>query len=610
MTYMSRIAEAGLAAFLVVNILACTRAGTANEQRDQPENQVQPGNLVQSGNQINEYDAEAPKTVVELQQFRETTFVKIKTKSGREAVATLMNLNPAINVGFLLKIAWKDGGSEAVYHLENPKPQGRKLVLDDKYSSGLVIVEGTNRYSCDLFGAGALEQAIASSLIFQPLCEDRIYLRNSATGHRTTLEAATEFLRERVWGGEKIIALGHILMGERHRETGRIEPQTGVAAGAKRGAGSGDLPLSALIDSKYADRLLTSSNLGIDVEGPERSGMTPGAWYAASGNPGVYVSILQPNLIDPPILQSYKTAVNTLDSVEASALCYLIAFDLERFELEYALGTEHPKVGWSNRTLEKMRNPKLGGPDGIGSIQPLLATGLVSPENAQKTVATFTGGFKRAHGAFKYGDLALRNHGSHYGFIENGVVLSKLQPGLATIFVLDDGSVEMKTWTEADNKRLARIRHARQNGVPLIEFDTSQSPAPGALVRQWGAGNWSGSQDGKLRTMRSGAALQKSHGKRFLIYAVFSDATPSAMVRIFQAYRCDYAMLLDMNALEHTYLAVYRRSGSQIFVDHLLKGMSVLEKSAAGELVPRFLGYADNRDFFYLTRRNGKDAMP
>ena len=95
-----------------------------------------------------------------------------------------------------------------------------------------------------------------------------------------------------------------------------------------------------------------------------------------------------------------------------------------------------------------------------------------------------------------------------------------------------------------------------------------------------------------------------NHGKRFLIYAVFSDATPSAMARIFQAYRCDYAMLLDMNALEHTYLALYRRTGPQMFVDHLLKGMSELDKSAAGEVVPRFLGYPDNRDFFYVMRRN------
>jgi hypothetical protein len=63
-----------------------------------------------------------------------------------------------------------------------------------------------------------------------------------------------------------------------------------------------------------------------------------------------------------------------------------------------------------------------------------------------------------------------------------------------------------------------------------------------------------------------------------------------------------------MNALEHTYLALYRRSGSQMFVDHLLKGMSELDKSTAGELIPRFLGYPDNRDFFSITRRNPQEV--
>ncbi len=417
------------------------------------------------------------------------------------------------------------------------------------------------------------------------------------------MEATTEFFREHVWGGEKIIGLGHMLLGDMHRETGKVEAEPSATAGAKA-IDSSDLPLPARIDAKYADQVLTSNNLGIDLEGPERTGMTPGAWYAASGNPGVYVSILQPNLIDPAILQSYETRVNSLDSVEASALVYLVAFDLDRFELGYALGTEHPRVGWSDHMLAQMRDPQLPGPDGIGSIAPLISTGLVGPGDAPKTVATFTGGFKREHGAFKYGDLALQNHGSHYGFIENGVVFSTLQPGLATILVFEDGSVEMKTWAEADNRLLSRIRHARQNGVPVIEFDVAlHSPAPGALVKRWGPGNWSGSEEMKLRTMRSGAALQTNHGKRFLIYAVFSDATPSAMARIFQAYRCDYAMLLDMNALEHTYLALYRRSGPQMFVDHLLKGMSEVDKSTEGEVVPRFLGYPDNRDFFYVMRR-------
>jgi hypothetical protein len=551
-----------------------------------------------------QHDADAPKTIVELQQFRQTSSIPIVSRGGRKGVATLVNLNPAINAWYLLKVAWNDGGPELAFHLENPEPRTRRLLLDKKYPTGIAFAEGKNRHFCDLFEGDALAQARASQHIFASLCDGRLYLRNAATGHRTNLEAATEFLREHVWGGEKIIGLGHIFLGDMQRETGKVEAESSATAGVKL-ADSSDLPLPARIDAKYADRVLTSSNLGIDLEGPERTGMTPGAWYAASGNPGVYVSILQPNLIDSAILQSYKSRVNNLDGIEASALCYLIAFDLDRVEVGYALGTEHPKVGWSDHMLPQMRDPKLPGPDGIASIAPLISTGLVGPRDAPKTVATFTGGFKREHGAFKYGDLALQNHGTHYGFIENGVVFSSLQPGLATILILDDGSVQMKTWAEADNRLLARIRHARQNGVPVIEFDEAlHSLMPGTLVNRWGPGNWSGSEEVKLRTMRSGAAIQMNHGKRFLIYAVFSDATPSAMARIFQAYRCDYAMLLDMNALEHTYLALYRRTGPQMFVDHLLKGMSELDKSAAGEVVPRFLGYPDNRDFFYVMRRN------
>jgi hypothetical protein len=189
-------------------------------------------------------------------------------------------------------------------------------------------------------------------------------------------------------------------------------------------------------------------------------------------------------------------------------------------------------------------------------------------------------------------------------------VFSKLQPGLATIFVLDDRVTGMKTWDAADNALLPRISYARQNGVPLVELDAAQASVPGRLVNRWGPGNWSGSEEMKLRTMRSGAALQLAHGRRFLIYAVFSDATPSAMARVFQAYQCQYAMLLDMNALEHTYMAVYRRAGNQVVVDHLIKGMSQVDKSVAGELAPRFLMTPDNRDFFYLTDRRAMEVKP
>lgn len=202
--------------------------------------------------------------------------------------------------------------------------------------------------------------------------------------------------------------------------------------------------------------------------------------------------MLEPDFVDPQIMQSYKTKVSTLDSTELSSLCYLVAFDLDRFDLAFSLGTEYPGVGWSQHIVPQMRDPKLPGPDGIGSISPIVSTGLINPTDARRTVATFTGGFKREHGAFKYGELAQKNHGSHYGFIEDGVVFSKLQPGLATIFVLDDDQLEMKTWEEGDDRLLDRIKYARQNGVPLVEFDeASHLTVPGALVNRWGPGDWS-----------------------------------------------------------------------------------------------------------------------
>jgi hypothetical protein len=522
--------------------------------------------------------AAVPNNILELQPFSETT---------ARGTATLVNLNPVINAWYVLTV------SGVSYHLENANPRGSKFFLD---AGGFVIAEGNNRHACDLFDA--LERGRSSRLIYYPMCDGRVYLRNPVKGNRTALEAATEFVRDQVWGGEKIIDLVHHLTADSHRDT--AEP---TASSSVKPA-SGASPAAASIDPQYANRSLMVSNLGIALQ-PDTSSLVPGAWYQAAGHTGIYVSVMQPSFIAPEILKSYKTLVNNLDNVEASALTYLIAFDLDEFELGYALGTEHPRVDWSDHVPAQMKDPSLPGPDGIGDIAPLVSTGLVMPEDGRRTVATFTGGFKRTHGAFRYGDLALKDHGSHYGFIENGVVFSKLQPGLATVFVLDDGSMQMKTWTEADDRLLMRIRHARQNGVPLIE-----SGAPGNLVNRWGPGNWSGSEDERLRTMRAGVALLKSGGKSFLIYAVFSDATPSAMARVFQAYGCSYAMLTDMNALEHTYFALYRRTGSRLFVDRLLKGMSVLDKSAGDEVIPRFLGYPDNRDFFYVMRRVTKEVRP
>jgi hypothetical protein len=317
------------------------------------------------------------------------------------------------------------------------------------------------------------------------------------------------------------------------------------------------------------------------------------------------VTTLRSDLVSPEIIQAQRGRVAALDPVESVALVYLVAFDLKQFDLGFRVGTDHPRFGWSDMVLPAVRDDALTGPDGIDTIEPLVRTGMLSPTEANRVAATFTGGFKRAHGAFRTSPLAVIDHGSHYGFVENGVVLSKLQPGLATVIVFDDGGVDLKTWTEADDADLPRIRYARQNGVAILERDPgSRRIVPGSRVREWGPGNWSGSADKQLRTLRAGLCLQDSPGRQYLLYGYFSSATPSSMARVFQACGCRYAMLLDMNALEHTYLAVYRQQGPRLLTQHLIDGMGAVDGSRDGQPLPRFVSVADNRDFFYLLRRS------
>ena len=362
-----------------------------------------------------------------------------------------------------------------------------------------------------------------------------------------------------------------------------------------------DHPLPAALDRDKSQHAPKPQNLGIDLGQPANS-LMPGKWYPAAGISGVYVSFLQPRLIPSELLNNDRSIVNSLDPVEASAMVYLVAFDLADFDLGFALGTDHPRVGWSPRPPPGVRH-SLPGPDGISTAAPLVTNGMISPVLAARTIATFAGGFKREHGDFRYGPFAQINHGSHYGFVEQGVVFSKILPGLSTIYVLDDGTVGMKTWTEADDDLLGRLKFARQNGVPLIEYHpATNTSAPGPFVARWGPGNWSGSANMDLRSLRAGACFQETSTRRFLIYGYFSSATPSAMARVFQAYGCKYAMHLDMNAVELTYLALYLRQGSKLKVEYLVQSMGQSDKLTDNGPLLRFLVVPDNRDFFYFIR--------
>jgi hypothetical protein len=576
------------------------------------------------------------RSVLDLQPAMRVTQAAIANAAGRRGTATLAEPNPQVHAWLVLTLQWQAGGPALTYHLQNADPRGQRIALSASDPQRVRIARPdpsdpsrplAGDADCDLWhGApsSALDAALASIQAWAPLCGGRLLLRNRVAGRASTLERATDFLRDHVWGGERLVGFvrREFFADAFVEHAGRAgEPSADArrAGGpnAPDPAGTGvpapvapDAPAPLRTEPAASAAPIEPGTLGIALDGQDANArVLPGRWYGARGLPGVFVSAIQPGQVAAELLRGDAGRVQPLDGVESGALALLLAFDLARFELGFAIGTDHPRAGWADRVPADMKPAGWPGPDGFDSFAPLVPNGMLDPPSVARAVATFTGGFKRQHGAMHEGELAHRRHASHYGFVEQGTVLSRLQPGLSTLLVRDDGSVDLKTWTEADDARLAHVRHARQNGVPLIERRAGDADAalrpgvPGALVNRWAAGNWSGSVDASLRTLRAGACLLPSAGRRYLVYGYFSSATPSAMVRVFQASGCSDAMLLDMNALEHTYAAVYPRAGAQVAVEHLVRGMSVIDRDTPRGLVPRFLGMPDDRDFFYVLRR-------
>jgi hypothetical protein len=542
------------------------------------------------------YDAVSAKSVLDLQLFR-TTQTAQDAATNRHL--TWISTNPAVGAWYLLQLRTDLEGQAESFHIENPSPERQTLRFDTGPEPAIEIVTQAGSERCMPWAdeAGELTDARKAGLAYAPICDGKLFLRNRVTGARTNIEATTDFLRDNVWGGETIVRF----VRDTFFKDAELESSETVGTGGSNESVQGPPPMRGKVPAN--EQRVISTLLTLGIEGADPGQMTIGQWYPVAGLEGVFASTFQPRAISDDVLQT--PGANRLDGVEGKATGYMTAFDMSLFDIGYAVGTDHPALGWSSRPPRSIRPRGLPGPDGIDTAKPLVTLGMVNPVIASNAVATFTAGFKRQHGAFKFQDMSTYNLGHHYGFIEKGVILSKLQPGLSTLYGLTDGSIGMKTWTEEDNALLPRIRFARQNGVPLVGTDPATGqPVPGDRVTSWGGGNWSGSAKAELRTLRAGACMVSDDGRAYLVYGYFSTATPSAMARTFQAYGCSYAMLLDMNALEHTYLALYVPRGGEVHVEHLLPGMALIEKKGrGGTIIPRFIGFADNRDLFYLTRK-------
>ncbi len=534
------------------------------------------------------FDAETAKNIIDLQLFRHT---ETATLPDGETTVELINLNPNINTWFLLGIGAE--GRRSYFHLENPAPDTRAVTLSgDAASPEILITDGARTHACTPWAGdpSMLATAGRANLPFAPICNSRLFLRVSTGGSYTSLEATSEFLRDHVWGGDALVTWVKKTLNKDKFALLDDEQGTGGADGAANG------PAPAKVRFADDQRPLVAVYHEFDLVGAE-AGMASGTWYPVKGQQGVFVSGLQPRSIAQEVMDI--GGANWLDGVESQAINYFIAFEMDRFALGFARGTDHPRLGWSPRPPSWLRPRGMPGPDGFNKPAPLVSLGMASPYLSDRVTAAFTAGFKRQHGAFRGGPLRDANYGSHYGFLEHGVIFSKIWPGLSTLYVMQDGTVGMKTWEEDDADLLPNLRFARQNGTPLVK-----DGVPGPYVTQWMAGNWSGSANADLRTLRAGTCMIEEAGKKYLVYGYFSTATPSAMARSFMAYGCDYAMLLDMNALEHTYLGLYSwDEAGGIEVDHIMRGMGQMDKRGSSGVIPRFIGYPDNRDVFYLMRK-------
>lgn len=543
-----------------------------------------------------EYDRAVPKTALEIQRFRAVSTTPIVRADGAAGTARLTDVLPTVGRTFLLDLKWP-GQYWSTWHLESR--EGLTLTVAD---NDLAVVgrDGT-LHPCGLLRDGGKQLAAARGKAYTPVCDGLVVVRSPVEGRKTSIEWTTDFLRDNVPGGQALT--------EFVRDTFFADSELRLGAlvdAPDPPAAAGDGPPAQRIDPALAGALLVPQDFGLEVVGRSPDGYRVGAWYPVVDQPGVYASVTKPGAVDPALVASLGARVNPLDAVESEALVYAVAFDMDAFEFDFVLGTDHPRVVWSERAPEwaTTRYENLLGPDGFEQTAPFVRVGQVDPADVPDVVAAFTGGFKRMHGAFGVGALGRSAMGHHYGFAEDGVVYSKLQAGLSTLVGWDDGRVELLTWTPEHDAHSARVRFARQNGVPLVAPDAATGePAPGPLVPSWTGGNWASSPEARLRSLRASASVVEDEGTRWFVVTWFSDATPSAMAATLLAYGADYGMLLDMNALEHTYTALYTHGPDGPVPHHLATGMSVLDRTDGDRVLPRFLAFPDDRDFFTLRRK-------
>jgi hypothetical protein len=537
------------------------------------------------------------KALFQLQPYKEET-----TATYQDNIfisSSLINLNTNINSWYILDLVDKNS-VETTYNIL-PVSDDLKLRLNPDTPELLIQEQTNNIYRCDIYNeiSRVFETRKRTGFSHLPVCNNLLLVVIKQDGFRPMIEKGAEALR---WlagdAAEDVInAAKYSIFNDRYL----IQEQTGESAEILVETDNNNSLPRAAIEARYQHTTIPTRHLGLVTEKSEKS-LLAGQWYPLQNYPAVYASLIMPGMVSREIQSTHRDRVNRLGSGEKKAVVYLMSFSLGKYTLGWGHGTDHPGVGWSSRAVNIIKdNPY--GPDGFDRMDPLITLGNVPPFHWSETIGTFSGGFQKRHSAFRYGELSKENKAHHYGFMQNGVMLSSPTEGLATVVIYKHGSVELKRWTAQDNDKLPRIRHIRQNGVPLIHRDETGHGIPGKYVKHWSRGNWSGTADRQLKAPRGAACIIETPQDNYMVYAYFSGATPSAMARVFQAYGCNFAIQLDLNSPGQAYASLFRTrgNGSSLDIELLVTNMHMY--MGGNRATPRYFIKPDYKDFFYIMKK-------
>lgn len=497
---------------------------------------------------------------------------------GAETVR-LHHLNAAINRWLILEVL-SGAKQSSTLHLETADPRVQVTLSH----SGLrlnVAPQGIFR-ECHLWEKKPSESLVrlgeqSDKRGFLSLCDGLISLRHKRPSDTpmSNKEWLTDALRKTPVGEDIINFLKPMLVS--------LDIEKAVISAV--GGSDRDIqygPLAAKGKNGRESPKILDHSLGINIESPH--GITSGRWYPSRLHKQVYVSLASGDTLadlDPQDPQPTPR--------EGQNLVYLTAYDLSRYQAHYVLGATHPAIQKSEEEANV----------GISQAS-LVPIGTIPPRDLEKAVGVFIGGFKAEHGRLRFGP----HKGKEYGYVQGGVALKPLAPGLATIWSTSNGDVQIGPWpeesqTQADLRQ--KIVSARQNGVMLID-----NGKPGMFVSNWGYGNWSGDAKGSLLTLRSAVCIQEvpqaqGPAKRYLLFAAFTGATPAGMVQILTAYGCQSAMQLDMNAYLYLHNALIQwQPDGRLAYEYLHQSMEYPK----GAKLKRFIHDNNYRDFFYVGVRN------